>query len=129
MPRRREEIQWLYDRGIRRILSLERIPSYETAHRAILDLGIENRRILVPDWEPPTVEQAREILDLLQDSLETLTPLLVHCLAGIGRTGTVHALYLIEFENKPAAEAVRIAGVESRCQEEFVMGWAAGKGR
>ncbi len=129
LPRSAGEIEWLHAQGMRRILSFERIPRNGDAWVAIRRLRLEVYEVLVPDCEAPTFEQAEEILGLIRESLDSGTPLLFHCLAGVGRTGVAHGLYLMEFEGLEPEQAERRAGVETRHQAGFLAEWAAARRR
>jgi len=52
-------------------------------------------RFPVPDLGTPTVEIMQAILDDIDRAIDERRPVFVHCLAGIGRTGTVVGCYLI----------------------------------
>jgi protein-tyrosine phosphatase len=56
---------------------------------------VEYRRMPIPDFETPTVEQMRRILDALDRALAKGHKAYVHCYAGLGRTGTVVGCYLV----------------------------------
>jgi len=127
MPRGARQIEWLHQQGIRRILSLEPIPRGCEAWAAIERLGIEVHEVAIPDCEAPTLGQAEQILSLIRAALASGTPLLFHCLAGVGRTGVAHGLYLMEFQGLRPEEAERRAGVETRSQAGFLLEWAAAK--
>ncbi len=128
LPRLAREIEWLHTQGIRRILSFEPIPRNSEAWEAVQRLGLQVREILVPDCEAPTFEQAEETLGVIRESLHNGAPLLFHCLAGVGRTGVAHGLYLIEFQSLSPEQAEREAGVETRNQAGFLLDWAAARG-
>jgi protein-tyrosine phosphatase len=59
------------------------------------DRAVEHRRTPIPDFETPSVDQMRDILDVLDAALEAGHTVYVHCYAGIGRTGTVVGCYLV----------------------------------
>lgn len=51
-------------------------------------------RFAIPDLSIPSVDGMREILDAIDLSLEEQRPVYVHCLGGVGRTGTVIGCWL-----------------------------------
>src|SRR6185295_13378122 len=51
-------------------------------------------RFPIPDRSVPSVWTMRSILEVIDLSLRDKNPVLVHCWAGIGRTGTVVGCYL-----------------------------------
>jgi predicted ATP-grasp superfamily ATP-dependent carboligase len=48
------------------------------------------------DHRPPSLPQLREAVHFISEQISRGTPVLVHCLGGLGRTGTVLACYLVE---------------------------------
>ncbi|MFW3145754.1 MAG: dual specificity protein phosphatase family protein [Thermoplasmatota archaeon] len=81
----------------------------------------------VIDMSVPTEEDVRSIISLI-DSYPG--PVMVHCAAGIGRTGTVIALYLVEHGMEPekAISLVREkrgGSIQTMPQEMMVRQWAA----
>ena len=68
--------------------------------------GLRNFHLPVYDNEPPTVAQIQMLLARMSGALRRGEVLAVHCLAGLGRTGTVLAAWLVR-EGLTAEEALR----------------------
>ena len=57
--------------------------------------GLEHRRFPIRDMSTPSAEQMGEILDALDAALDEEKTVYLHCLGGIGRTGTVVGCHLV----------------------------------
>ncbi len=121
-----DELATLHSAGVRAVVSLLNIPSdarvYESAGFSFLCLP-------VPDGGAPTMDQADEYVRFVTEQREARRPVAVHCEAGLGRTGTMLAAYLIsEGESAAAAiERVRVAekvAVETSRQIQFLEQYA-----
>jgi atypical dual specificity phosphatase len=98
IPVSAEDIRSLHDQGIRAILTLTERPitDFQTISNDLLaQLDILYRHVPVRDQHPPDEEQAWEILQFIDEMQERQRPTLVHCHAGIGRTGTILHLYFL----------------------------------
>lgn len=90
--------------------------------------GLKNLHLPIRDREPPTVAQIQMLLKRMEVLLQRGEVLAVHCLAGIGRTGTVLAAWLVR-EGLTATEALRRVRlidhqyVQSKEQEEFLQAY------
>jgi protein-tyrosine phosphatase len=62
------------------------------------DRRVVYRRLPIPDMDVPTTERMREIQQAIEAALEDGRTVYVHCLGGLGRTGTVLGCYLVENE-------------------------------
>src|SRR5262245_20593265 len=86
-----EDIRSLHAQGIRAILTLTERPitGFKTISNELMaQLDIVYRHVPVLDQHPPDEAQALEILRFIDEMQNLKRPTLVHCHAGIGRTGT-----------------------------------------
>jgi atypical dual specificity phosphatase len=87
--------------------------------------GLRNLHLPVHDHESPTVAQIQMLLARMSAMLRAGEVLAVHCLAGLGRTGTVLAAWLVR-EGLTADEALRRVRlidakyVQSQAQEDLL---------
>lgn len=107
-----DETRWklgcLLDRGIRYLINLtepgevNRLGQPLIQYGAVIeeiaaDRGVDvtcvRRRI--PDLNVPSVEEMRKLLNEIDRAVESEIPVYIHCLGGIGRTGTVVGCYLL----------------------------------
>lgn len=119
------DLSALRELGIRAVVSLtERAPEPLRG-----DQDLRWLHLPVTDMTPPSVEQAREFVSFVESALADGLPVGVHCLAGLGRTGTLIACYLVSQGLTPeeALDRVRAArpgSVQTEEQERFVERWA-----
>ncbi len=121
-PESEDAFALLYEIGIRAILTLsELIHPYETPAK----IGMFTRHIPVADFTAPTLQQVKQAVDMISSCLNKHMPVAVHCMAGLGRTGTILACYLVATE-MPANNAIilirdwRPGSIETSEQEAVV---------
>jgi atypical dual specificity phosphatase len=83
----------------------------------------------MPDYSTPTHEQIEKIVHFIEKRLQHNEPVVVHCRAGYGRTGTLLACYLVS-RGMSASQAMaevrraRPGSIEMRDQERAVHEYA-----
>jgi atypical dual specificity phosphatase len=103
-PESEDAFTLLYALGIRAVLNLSEAPyPYETPNK----IGMLTRHIPIMDYTAPTLQQVKQALAMISSCLDRNMPVAVHCIAGLGRTGTILACYLVGME-MPANNAMII---------------------
>jgi len=103
---------------------------------ALAENSIALLRLPIPDGGVPRPNQEDELRALLTDVVALLRAgknVAVACRGGIGRTGTLLGLVLIELGCSSASAIVRVRTMKPECidpgrQEEFVRSWKTGSG-
>jgi len=89
-------------------------------------MGAEYLHIRIPDFEPPTEDQIDRFIELVEKTKEGGRATLAHCHAGMGRTGTMIACYLVKHQQISADEAINLVrrkrpgSIETHGQEDCV---------
>ena len=104
-----DDLRPLHDAGIRAVVSLLNIPGDAKIYA---DAGFAYFALPIPDGGAPTATEADDANRFIDEQLAHGNPVAIHCAAGLGRTGTMLAAYLIH-RGATAGEAIqRIRAVE-----------------
>lgn len=108
------------------------------AESAARQQAIEYWHMDIQDMHTPSKEKMRQILSLIDTSIAAGRTVYVHCLAGLGRTGTVVGCYLVDkgMDRKAALrEITRLRhetpeadapSPQTERQRQFVLNWPRG---
>jgi atypical dual specificity phosphatase len=117
-----KDLQSLVEQGIRAIVSLTEHPltiQNEITPQVLAELGLTCLHAPVVDQFPPDVATVQETAQFIDQMKAQDQPVLIHCHAGIGRTGTMlHAYYLVEGLSLAEAKAKVKAG---KLTSQFIM--------
>jgi atypical dual specificity phosphatase len=123
-----EDLLWLRRQGIDLLISL----TEDRPRRDWIDnAGLFSLHVPVVDMEAPTEEQIDQCLSSIKRAQERHLGVALHCRAGLGRTGTILACYLVS-QGLTAKEAIakvrrmRPGSIETIEQEEAIFRYAQG---
>lgn len=100
-----QDLAFLRKEGVDTILSLlESTLNLE----AYVEAGFDTHHLPVEDFAAPTLQQIADGCDIIESTIARGGRALVHCNAGIGRTGTILACFLVHQGVEPKAAVQRI---------------------
>jgi atypical dual specificity phosphatase len=103
LPSSPAQVRWLERHGVDTILTLREVP----LPKEFFDgTKVDSIHVRMDDHAPIAQESLSKAVHHVREQVEKGNAVLVHCLAGQGRTGSVIAAYLIEFEDKEPEEAI-----------------------
>ena len=104
-PASLDDLSFLYNQGVRAVIRMEeRTIAADTGNMVDLVDMFEP----VPDFTPPEPDQIQRMIEFIDRQTEERRPVVVSCFAGIGRTGTVLACYLVHRGDEPTEAINRV---------------------
>jgi tyrosine-protein phosphatase SIW14 len=126
----------LHDYGIKTVVTLRTVrdpskPYPDAWEKDICDArGLKHVRIIPRVWGPdekgtiPAEQAVQEFLAVMDDKANY--PVLLHCFAGIHRTGTMCAIYRMEFSRwpvEPTLSEMQLCGFDPADMHEHIEGY------
>jgi len=121
IPTSKDEIDWIKQEGVKSIVTIREEPLEDEWIKDVNYLHVHSNDMGIPEFSDLV-----NSVDFIHQRITNDEPVMVHCLAGLGRTGTILACYLIKYEDMTADDAIekvrreRHGSIQSFSQEEII---------
>jgi atypical dual specificity phosphatase len=126
MPMTFSQFLWVVTHGIKTIVTLREVPLPQKWLINNIGARIEYLHLEVEDYGVPSIQDMDNTIDYIRLHIREEKPVMVHCAAGRGRTGTILAAYLLKENGLTADQAIkkirklRPGSIQSTTQEKAI---------
>lgn len=102
IPKSENEMNWVKENGVKAVLTLIKDPLPQPWIS-----GLDYRHVPIIDKSAPSMNEIEQGVDFVDMCLKDKRPIMVHCVHGKGRTGTILVAYMIKIKGLDADSAIQ----------------------